>query len=189
MTTAKQESTFAFILRLALTLFIISAVTAGLLAGVNSITAPMIAQVNEQKQIDAMSAVVPDAETAVKVDYVDPNGVILEVYKTDSAYAIKVAAPGGFGGSIEMMVGVDPQGNVLGISVINHAETAGLGAIAAESTDKGNAFRGQFVGMSGTVAVTKDGGQVEAITGATISSRAVCNGVNAAVDYVLNNAG
>ena len=185
----KTESTVKFIARLAFTLFLISAVTAGLLAGVNSITAPMIEQVNMQKQIDAMSAVVPDADTAELVDYTDPNGVILEVYKTASAYAIKVAAPGGFGGSIEMMVGVSQDGTVLGISVINHAETAGLGAIAADKTDKGQAFRAQFEGLSGTVAVTKDGGTVESITGATISSRAVCNGVNAAVEYVVNNAG
>ena len=180
----KTESNAKFILRLALTLFVISAVTAGLLAGVNSITAPMIAQVNEQKQIDAMAAVVPDPETAVAVDYNDPNGIVLEVYKTDSAYAIKVAAPGGFSGSIEMMVGVDAEGNVLGISVINHGETAGLGAIAADKTTKGDNFRGQFVGMSGSVSVTKDGGAVEAITGATITSRAVCNGINAALACV-----
>ena len=182
----KTESNVKFILRLAVTLFLISAVTAGLLAGVNSITAPIIEQLNVQKQIDAMAAVVPDAETAEKVDYTDPNGVILEVYKTDSAYAIKVAAPGGFSGAIEMMVGVDDAGNVLGISVINHGETAGLGAIAADKTTKGDAFRSQFVGLSGNISVAKDGGQVEAITGATITSRAVCNGINAALDYVKN---
>ena len=182
----KKESNVKFILRLALTLFLISAVTAGLLAGVNSITAPIIEELNRQKQIDAMAAVVPDADTAEQVEYQDPNGVILEVYKTASAYAVKVAAPGGFSGSIEMMVGVDDAGNVLGISVINHGETAGLGAIAADKTSKGAAFRGQFIGQSGSVAVAKDGGAVEAITGATITSRAVCNGVNAALDYVKN---
>ena len=182
----KSESTFKFVFRLGLTLFLISAITAGLLAGVNSITAPRIAQVNAQKQIDAMAAVVPDADTARKLDYTDPNGVVLEVYKTDSAYAIKVAAPGGFSGSIEMMVGVDEAGNVLGVSIINHAETAGLGAVAADKTEKGEAFRAQFQGLNGSVAVSKDGGTVEAITGATISSRAVCNGINAALDYVKN---
>ena len=182
----KTESTAMFVVRLAVTLLLISAVTAGLLAGVNSITAPIIEQLNVQKQIDAMSAVVPDAETAELVEYTDPNGVVLEVYKTASAYAIKVAAPGGFGGAIEMMVGVDAAGNVLGISIINHAETAGLGAIAAESTSKGEGFRGQFVGLSGSVAVEKDGGTIAAITGATITSRAVANGVNAALEYVAN---
>ena len=182
----KTESTVKFILRLAITLLLISAVTAGLLAAVNSVTAPIIEQLTIQKQIDAMAAVVPDAETAEQVEYDDPNGVVLEVYKTDSAYAVKVAAPGGFSGSIEMMVGVSAEGEVLGISIINHGETAGLGAIAAESTSKGEAFRGQFIGQSGSVAVTKDGGTIEAITGATITSRAVSNGVNAALDCVAN---
>ena len=83
-----------------------------------------------------------------------------------------------------MMVGVDFDGNVLGISIIKHTETAGLGAVAAATTSAGEAFRGDFVGQSGSVAVTKDGGQIEAITGATITSRAVCAGVNAALDCV-----
>jgi electron transport complex protein RnfG len=85
-----------------------------------------------------------------------------------------------------MMVGVHNEGKVLGISVVSHTETAGLGAVAAESTSKGEAFRGQFAGQSGSVAVTKDGGQIDAITGATITSRAVVVGVNAALACVGN---
>ena len=182
----KTESTVKYVLRLAVTLFLISAITAGLLAAVNAVTDPIIAQLDEQKQIDAMAAVVPDADTAQKVEYTDPNGVILEVYKTDSAYAIKVAAPGGFGGVIEMMVGVSQDGTVLGVSIIDHSETAGLGAVAADETSRGEAFRGQFAGLSGSIAVTKDGGEVDAITGATITSRAVTRGVNAALECVAN---
>lgn len=75
-----------------------------------------------------------------------------------------------------MMVGVDNDGKVTGISIISHTETAGLGATAAADTDAGRAFRDQFIGMSGTVSVTKDGGEVDALTGATITSRAVCTG-------------
>ena len=85
-----------------------------------------------------------------------------------------------------MMVGVDNEGNVLGISIVSHTETAGLGAVAAASTSAGEAFRGQFAGTSGSVAVSKDGGALEAITGATITSRAVCAGVNAALACVAN---
>ena len=83
-----------------------------------------------------------------------------------------------------MMVGVANDGTVTGISVISHTETAGLGAVAAASTSAGESFRGQFVGMGGSVSVTKDGGGVNAITGATITSRAICTGVNAALDCV-----
>ena len=84
------------------------------------------------------------------------------------------------------MVGVDNDGNVSGISIISHTETAGLGAVAAASTPAGENFRGQFVGASGSVAVSKDGGQMDAITGATITSRAVCAGVSAALACTVN---
>ena len=81
---------------------------------------------------------------------------------------------------------VDNEGKVLGISVVSHTETAGLGAVAAAQTSAGEAFRSQFVGMSGSVAVSKDGGSLDAITGATITSRAICVGVNAALACVAN---
>ena len=80
-----------------------------------------------------------------------------------------------------MMVGVDFEGKVLGIDIIKHTETAGLGAVADAETPAGQNFRGQFVGASGSVAVTKDGGTMDSITGATITSRAICDGVNAAL--------
>ena len=80
-----------------------------------------------------------------------------------------------------MMVGVDFEGKVLGIDIISHTETAGLGAVADTETPAGQSFRSQFVGAEGSVSVTKDGGQLDAITGATITSRAVCDGVNAAL--------
>ena len=83
-----------------------------------------------------------------------------------------------------MMVGVDPEGRVVDICVVSHTETAGLGAVAASSGSAGTAFRQQFVGAAGEVKVTKDGGTVDAITGATVTSRAVCNGVNAALSCV-----
>lgn len=83
-----------------------------------------------------------------------------------------------------MMVGVGSDGSVLGISIIKQAETAGLGAVCADKTSAGEEFRGQFAGNSGSVSVTKDGGSIDAITGATITSRAVCSGVNAALACV-----
>ena len=94
--------------------------------------------------------------------------------------------PAGFNGTVTMMVGVDNDGKVTGISIISHTETAGLGATADANTDAGRAFRDQFIGMSGTVSVTKDGGEVDALTGATITSRAVCTGVSAALACAAN---
>ena len=91
-------------------------------------------------------------------------------------------APGGFDGAVTMMVGVS-EGKVTGISVISHTETPGLGAVAAAQNAKGEAFRSQFVGQEGTLSI---GDQIDAMTGATITSNAVVTGVNAALDYVAN---
>ena len=177
----KTESTVKYVLRLALILLAITAVVAALLAGVNSVTAPVIAQLNAQKTQEAIEAVLPGGGDSV--DFTDASGLVSVVYKGEAGYAVQVA-PAGFDGPITMMVGVDFDGNVLGISIIKHTETAGLGAVAAATTSAGENFRGNFEGLSGSVAVTKDGGEVEAITGATITSRAVCAGVNAALDCV-----
>ena len=179
----KTESTVMYVLRIALTLFIITAVVAGLLACVNSVTAPVIAQLNEKKTQDAIAAVLPGGFDEQITDYADATGLVTKVYKGANGYALEVT-PAGFDNTITMMVGVDFDGKVLGISVVSHTETAGLGAVAAAKTSAGEYFRGQFVGASGSVSVSKDGGEMDAITGATITSRAICVGINAALDCV-----
>lgn len=179
----KVESTSKYVARLALTLLLITAVVAVVLAGVNTITAPRIAAINDQKTQAAIEAVLPGG--GAEIPFTDDSGLVVTVYEGENGYAVEVA-PAGFGGAVDMMVGVDPEGNVLGISIISQTETAGLGAVAAASTSAGEAFRDQFVGMNGTIAVAKDGGTVDAITGATITSRAVCTGVNAALACVAN---
>ena len=175
----KTESTAIYVWRLALTLLAITAVVAAALAGVNSITAPAIAELNAQKTQEAIELVLPGGGQQVS-DIPDVN-LVSKVYAGDAGYAIEVT-PGGFDNTITMMVGVDTEGKVLGISIISHTETAGLGAVSAAGTPAGESFRSQFVGASGSVSVTKDGGQMDAITGATITSRAVCAGVNAALE-------
>ena len=178
-----NESIVKYVLRLAGTLLIICMVVAAILAGVNSVTAPAIAQLNYEKTQAAIQAVLPGGGD--EIDFTDDTGLVSVVYKGEAGYAVQVA-PGGFDGPITMMVGVDFEGNILGISVIKQTETAGLGAVAADKTSAGQSFRGQFVGQSGSVTVTKDGGQIDAITGATITSRAVCVGVQAALDCIGN---
>ena len=181
----KTESMFKFVMRLALTLLIITSVVAVLLAAVNKITAPAIEQLNAQKTQNAIEAVLPGGFDTEITDYADDTGLVSKVYSGANGYAFEVT-PGGFDNTITMMVGVDAEGKVLGISIVSHTETAGLGAVAAASTSAGEAFRGQFVGMSGSVSVSKDGGAVDAITGATITSRAVCTGINAALACAVN---
>ena len=179
----KTESMFKYVLRLAGTLFLITAIVAMALAAVNSVTAPAIEKLNYEKTQAAIEAVLPGGGD--EIDFTDSTGLVSVVYKGEAGYAVQVA-PAGFDGPITMMVGIDFEGNVLGISVIKHTETAGLGADAAAKTSAGENFRAGFVGQSGSVAVTKDGGAIDSITGATITSRAVCDGVNAALGCIAN---
>ena len=179
----QNESIVMYVLRLAGTLLLITAVVAAALAGVNAVTAPVIEELNAAKTQEAISAVLPGGFDTELSDFADASGIVSKVYQGANGYAVEVA-PGGFDNTITMMVGIDNEGKVLGISVVSHTETAGLGAVAAADTPKGIAFREQFVGASGSVSVTKDGGTMDAITGATITSRAICVGVNAALDCV-----
>ena len=179
MKTAKQITT------LALTLLLITAGVAAALAGVNKITAPIIEKLNAEKTTKAIAAVLPDAETAViTYEAAAKEDAVQTVYTSESGYAVKVQTAG-FGGTITMMVGVDYHGKVLGIDIVSHAETAGLGDVAASDSTKGQAFRNQFRGQTGELAVSKDGGTIDAITSATITSRAVTAGVNAAIGIVV----
>ena len=179
----KQESTVKYILRLTFTLLIICAVVAGILAAVNSVTAPIIAAAKEAKTQEAISAVLPGGGEKIDFTGADASGMVLEVYASESGYAVKVA-PSGFGGAITMMVGVDNEGKVLGISIISHAETPGLGAVAAAGTDKGAAFRDQFIGLISGITIGSGENQIDSLSGATISSQAIADGVNAALACV-----
>ena len=178
----KTESIVMYVLRLAGTLLLITAIVAAALAGVNMVTAPIIAALNEAKTQQAIEAVLPGGGEAIS--FTDDTGLVTNVYKSETGYAVQVT-PAGFDGTIDMMVGIDNEGKILGISIISHTETAGLGAVAAAKTSAGEAFRSQFVGESGSVGTAKRGtGTMDAITGATITSEAVCAGVNAALDCV-----
>ncbi len=179
----QNESIVMYVLRLAGTLLLITSIVAACLAGVNAVTEPIIEQLNAKATQEAISAVLPGGFDSEITDYTDATGLVSKVYQGANGYAVEVG-PGGFDNTITMMVGVDNEGKVLGISVVSHTETAGLGAVADADTPKGIAFREQFVGTSGSVSVNKDGGEINAITGATITSRAICVGVNAALDCV-----
>jgi len=177
----KKQSTVLYILRLTVTLLLITGIMAALLAGVNAVTKDKIAAAKEQKTKDAIAKVLPEAKDPKELELTGDTGIVKQVFEVDGAYAIQVA-PAGFGGEISLMVGIR-DGKVTGISVISHAETAGLGSVAADKGAKGQAFRAQFEGKSGELAVNKDGGEIDAITSSTITSRAVVTGVNAALEY------
>ena len=192
----KQETTVKYILRLTFTLLLICAAVAALLAGVNAITKDRIAAVKAEKTQKAIQAVLPGAHKdniAEITAFTDETGTVTKVYYQSSVgmmqilggYAVEVV-PSGFGGGITMMVGVSMDGNVTGVSIISHAETPGLGAVAAQDTDKGTQFRDQFVGLVSGITIGDGDNQIDALSGATISSQAIVDGVNAALACVKN---
>ena len=184
-------------IKLGLNLLIISAVAALLLALTNSVTAGTIAQRSEQANAEARKLVLESAETFEEVKDVktdNSKGVkVSEVFEAKDAsgntvgYTLKVL-PSGYGGAIELMVGIDSaNGQVSGINVVSNSETAGLGAKATdpEFSDqyKGKPLEALSVLKNGTPGDT----EIKAISGATITSTAVTNGVNAAIE-VYNNS-
>ena len=179
----KQESMVKYILRLALTLLLITAAVAAALAGINSITAPKIQANKEAKIQEAVQMVLPGG--GEEIAFTDTTGMVTAVWASDAGYAVQVA-PVGFGGAITMMVGISPEGEILGVSVVSQTETAGLGAVVGADTTAGQEFRDQYIGLSGHLAVDKDGGQIDSVTGATITSRAVTKGINAALECIAN---
>ncbi len=181
----KKQSIVGYVARITVVLLAIAVVVAALLAVVNGITQPIIDRANAEKTQKAIELVLPGGYEEALTNFTDDTGLVSKVYKGANGYAVEVT-PIGFDNTITMMVGVDLEGKVLGISIISHTESAGLGAVAAAKTSAGVAFREQFVGLSGSVSVSKDGGSVDAITNATITSRAICDGVNAALACVAN---
>ena len=170
------------IVKLGLILFAVSAIVALCLGLVNGITAERIEAIATEKRNTAMQAVLP-ADEYPAVEYTGTDSRVDAIYKAgDKGYVVQCTVSGSQG-SITMLTGVAADGTVTGISVLDHGETPGLGAIAGAASAVGENWRAQFQGIP-SAAVTKDGGQIEAISGATITSRAICNGVTAAQNAV-----
>ena len=172
----------------AIRLFVICFVCALCLGVCSEITKAPIAAQAKATQDAAKAAVLPDAEFET-IEGAPVNGTVTEVAvgKDSSGNTmgfVVSCTTSSFGGPLEMMVGVDPEGTITGVRILSHADTPGLGALST-SPD----FYEQYTGMSGTLAVDKDGGQVKAITSATITSRAVTVGVNDALSWVAENGG
>ena len=168
-------------------LLVIAAVSGGVLGLVYGVTKDAIAEVDQKKNEAAIQAVLPlTGEITYKADTLKYNyeGVDLTfpcnlAFDADGNFqgaAVKTSE-GGFGGKIDMMVGFAADGTIKGTSVLSHAETPGLGA---NMTGK---FKDQFVDKNPAdfrLIVTKDGGDVDAITAATITSRAFSKAVDKA---------
>jgi len=135
----------------------------------------------KQKELNAIKLVLPEFDSDPSSGATEKDGVfIYTVNKQDQpvGYAIKSFTEKGFSGHIEIMAGFLPDGSIHNISVLQHKETPGLGT---KMTDP--SFSRQFLGKNPetfALRVKKDGGQVDAITAATISSRAYCDALQRA---------
>ena len=110
-------------------------------------------------------------------EYTGGDAMVQAVYKAgDAGYVVEVKPATSFSGNLTIMVGVDNTGACSGISITSTGETSGLGSNASKPD-----FQAQFVGKTGEVKVTKDGGDIDALTGATITSRGVCEAVTSAI--------
>lgn len=175
-----KDAALRKIASLVLSLTAISAVCAAVLAAVNAVTKAQIAAIREQAAFNAAKAVLPPVKTLDKIkgengapdSFIGRNGAGKVV-----AYAVVGSDPKGYGGEISLMVGFTPEKKIIGYKKLEAYETPGLG-MNLVSED----FTRQFKGMDASkeIKVKKDGGKVEAITSATITTRAVCRAINAA---------
>ena len=182
-----------FILKVAGTLTVISLVVAALLGVVNSLTEGPIAAINEANTKTALAAVAPEGAAFDPVEVSDAvataasaqGGTVSEMYTMSTGgYAMKVIASGSQG-NIEMIVGVDETGAITGISIVSNAETGGIGSKVMENkpNDAGVGVLDQFKGLSGagSLIVKKN---ITPISGATVSTKGVTAGANAALAAV-----
>lgn len=175
------------VIKVGITLCLITAISALILAVVNSYTAPVIAENTLKKQEKAMIKVVPLANNFSEIEFKSKEKIVKDIYEGTNetgevtGYAVMVS-PNGYGGEISMAVGVDNELKVTGVDIISQSETAGLGAKCTKKE-----FKDQFIGKTENIEVSKKGAkdnEIDAISSATITSQAVTTGVNSAINSV-----
>ena len=187
-----------YILSLTIRLGCTCVVVATLLGLVNMVTLPNITAAKKAKTEAAMLDVVPSEEGVTFSDAMDltddltdaasaQGGKLTEAYQVfqdgdPAGYTLKVSASGSQG-TIEMMVGVDAEDVVTGVSIVSNSETPGIGSrvMDNEMTANGEPVLDQFDGKSPADGTLTVGTNIDAISGATVSSRGVTTGVNAAL--------
>jgi electron transport complex, RnfABCDGE type, G subunit len=180
------------IIKLGLILFLISAVAAAALGFVNAVTKGPIEAASKLADTQTRKVILSDADDfkSLEISSPDKYPLIREIYQGSKGgdtcgYTFKTV-PKGYGGTIEVLIGIDTQGTVTGVDIGNQNETPGLGTKA-----KDEKFKGQYTGKNAQLSVIKSGtpkdDEISAISGATISSRAVTSGVNEALKYYQEN--
>lgn len=166
------------IVKLGIILFLICGISTGLLAFVNSLTAPVILENAKNQELLANKEVLPYANefSSLTEDISvgkDSSGNII-------GYAVKVS-PYGYGGKINMIVGIKADLTVSGVEILSMSETPGLGAKAQDK-----AFLSQFINKDRKMELKKD---ITAISGATITSTAITEGVKEAILKIAKSGG
>lgn len=183
----KLESNFT---NMVVVLFSVTLIASAAVGYVNSLTAGPIEAAKQAKQVNAIRQVIPgefDNDPNADVWKMEtPDGGVLEFYPAKKAgeaigTAVKTYTNNGFGGQVWLMVGFNPDGTISNYSVLEHKETPGLGSKMDTwfTKDGKGSVIGKKPGTTG-LKVSKDGGDVDAITAATISSRAFLDAVNRA---------
>ncbi len=165
-------------------LFGITLVASAGVGAVHMVTAEPIAQAEAAAKVAALERVLPAFERT-ESETVTRDEMPITVYTATQGadvvgYAVETMSKNGFGGPISLMVGFSPAGEVLNVNVLKQTETPGLGTKMA---DEGNPLLASFEGRNPAdmkLAVRKDGGDVDALTAATISSRAYVDAMSRA---------
>ena len=165
-------------------LTVITIVAAGVLASVNAVTAPQIEKINAENLAAGIKAVMGSDEIQVSEPWEVDGFTAYNINGKDGNLLGKavVTTENGFGGPLKVLVGFDTEGNILGYTVLEHQETPGLGAKAGEW------FQDKILGMNpgkNNFTVSKDGGEVDAITASTITSRAFLRAIQNAYNKVI----
>ncbi len=178
----KLDST---LLNMILSLVVISLIMSAALALVYLTTKEPIEKAARQKEAEAIKQVVPAFDSDPAAGKTEKDGMVIYMLSNQNqpvGFAVKSSTEKGFGGHIEIMAGFLPDGSIHNVTVLQHKETPGLGTKMSEPK-----FSGQFPGKHPSdfsLKVKKDGGQVDAITAATISSRAYCDALQRAYDVL-----
>ena len=171
----------------------VTVIAAVLLGFVNQLTQEPIKQANAKALSDAIAIVVPgfDNNPAEAPETLEVDGATYKIYKATKGGefigAAVESAENGFSGALTVLVGFDPEGNIIDYSLLSHTETPGLGSKAADWFKEGG--KSSIIGMNpgeASLSVTKDGGKIDAITASTITSRAFLNAVNKAYQVYKN---
>lgn len=172
------------IIKIGLILFLITAISAALLAFVNGKTAPLIEKNSIAKEQDALKAVMSEAAEFEETTVDTNTGALKKVFLAKDADGKSIGVcviteTTGYDVGIQTVTGVDADLKVTGVEIISMNETPGLGAKAADDS-----FKSQYKGKSGEIGVAKSApsdAEIQAISGATKTSNGVTNGVNAAI--------